>query len=370
MKIGIVSTWPPEKCGIAEFSSDVCKALQHQGAIVVPIYCVDSAANAVNGEYQLISRDLASYTHCAHCLNSSDIDIICIQHEFGIFGGDWGEYILHFSSELQKPIVTIFHTVITKKNAFNRILSDVVVRLSSHSSAVVVMSHKAYDILVNDHTIAPDKIHVIPHGVPYALTYDKIEARKQLQLPDRVIVSTFGLMHPNKGLEYSILALKQCLRRGDDLMFYIIGEQHPDLIGKYLNFVETLVEELDLNRNVFFVNRYVSRKELEMYFAATDIYVNSYPHKEQASSGTLAHAIGYGKAIICSAFWHAEELLKEGNGLLVDPCDIKSLSAVLSLLARNPALRSQLETTVTVSATRYRWDIIGRDFYNLFCSLQ
>lgn len=331
-----VSSYIPRKCGIATYTKDLTNAIN----ILNPIHLAEVLAINEFGEereypwevkVKIKQDDLQSYLDAAKYVNQSSTEFLHLQHEFGLFGGSGGEYILSFVEHLKKPLIVTFHTVLENPNPTQlRIVKE----LSAKSVAIIVMVQVAARRLRRVYKVPKSKIVVIPHGVP-DVPYGPTEPfKKLLGLPtDKIIMGSNNLLSRNKGLENAILAVKEVVKKFPNFIFLIIGETHP-LVKKfegesYREYLETLVKESGLEKNVSFINQYLSLDDLIHYLRAVDISITPYLDPSQTASGALSYAVGAGKVSISTPYLYAKEVLADGRGLLVPFKKVKPLSQAL-----------------------------------------
>jgi polysaccharide biosynthesis protein PslF len=300
------------------------------------------------------------------------LDIVVIEHEYGIFGGRDGDYILDFAQNLKKPLVTTLHTVLAKpsKNQ-RRILQE----LSRQSHHIVTMAQFSKKLLINIYGIPADKIQVIPHGVPFIQTNGTQEELKcRAGLAGRTVLSTFGLLNPGKGIEYAIQAAALVAKAYPDIIYLVLGRTHPcvkENFGEaYREKLEKLVSLLDIEKQVRFVDRYLTKNEIADYLFLSDIYVTPYLCREQAVSGTLAYAAGYGKAIVSTPYSYAKEMLAQGRGLLAAFADADSLAQCILELLQNPAKKARMEYLMQRMGRTMLWEQVAWDYVRVFSGLQ
>jgi len=346
VKIGYVSTFPPRQCGIATYTYDLVEAISRLSVTGAPeIIAINDKggfydySNLV--KFQIDREDPDSYRIAAKKINNSNIDIINLQHEFGLFGGPWGDYIITFLEELEKPVVTNLHTLqqnppVSLKNVLDNILE--------RSDFVTVMARIGIEILENDYDIFPDSVRYIPHGCPNVPLISSETIKNILGLNNRTILSTFGLLSRGKGIEYVIQALPKIIEEDSSILYLIIGQTHPEIRKQegesYRQYLMKLIDELGIGKNVRFVNRFVEKNELIRFLQATDIYIIPYPNKQQISSGTLLYALSTGKAIISTAFLHAEEVMSQG---VINRCEFKDPESISNSVLRLLNDRTSLE---------------------------
>ena len=371
-KIGFVSTYPPRECGIATYTKDLVDAISSLYILSPPIViAINDKGSHYNYEswvkYQIDRERFESYIDAAEYINDSDIDIINLQHEFGLFGGEWGEYVIKFLERLEKPVITTLHTVLLEPDPKAKMVME---RILENSDYVIVMARVGVQIMEQFYGTLTDKVRYIPHGCPN-VPFTKGEAIKgKLGLQDRITLSTFGLLSRGKGIEYAIKALPAILKEEPQILYLIIGETHPEVRKhegeEYREHLAILVESLGLEKNVRFVNRFLSKNELIRYLQATDIYVIPYPNKEQISSGTLMHALSTGKAIISTPFLQAEEVISEGCAMECGFRDPGSIADCVRIILQNDDIRNRLEKRAYEYSRFMIWPHVAMRHVNLF----
>lgn len=374
-KIAYVGTYPPKECGIATFTLDVVNAtdLAGWGSIV---FAVDDTApsephhdNKVVYTIEKENRD--DYLNAAKLLDSYKVSLLSIQHEYGIFGGDHGEYILDLCRAVTMPIVVTLHTVLPNPSEpQRRILKE----LENHAACFVVMAHKAVELLESVYGIAPGKIRFIPHGAPNAPFHAEKTAKEKLGLQGRRILSTFGLISPNKGIEDAIAAMPDVVKKEPTATYLVLGQTHPVIKRKegewYRESLVDQVHNLGLTDNVKFVDKYLTLQELIDYLLATDIYITPYyanPH--QITSGTLAYAMVTGKVIVSTPYLYAVELLAEGRGFLYPFRDSKKLSEIIENVLTNDALFEDTRHKAYDYGRSMTWQSVGIQYTQVFTEM-
>ncbi|PNY79764.1 glycosyltransferase family 4 protein [Deinococcus koreensis] len=368
-RVLILGNHTPRQCGIATFTADLADALlAAQPALDVRVAAMnDGQAYEYPGRVVLSidQHDHPDYLRAAAAINAMNVDVVCVQHEFGIFGGPAGSYLLGLLRALEAPVVTTLHTVLEEYSPEQR---AVVEELTVLSERLVVMSERAVSFLTAQ-GVPAGKIEFIHHGVPL-LIHDRDEEKARLGLQGRQVILTFGLLSPNKGLETAIRALPAVVRDHPDLTYLILGATHPHLRARegeaYREGLMALAESLGVSGNVRFENRFASLEELGRFIAAADIYLTPYLNREQITSGTLAYALGNGKAVVSTPYWHAEELLAQGRGELVPFRDEAALGAVLCRLLGDPAGRAALEARALEYGRHMSWPSIGAQYLDVF----
>ena len=297
------------------------------------------------------------------------IKLVCIEHEFGIFGGEEnGEYLIAFLDKLEKPAVVTFHSVVPNPSDERK---RVVMSIAKRSKAITVMAASAVDILVDNYGVDRNKIHVIHHGVPSIdLLKDNTSVKRSLGLDNRFVISTFGLINKGKGIEYAIKALPNIVKKFPNVLYLIIGETHP-IVRKqegeeYRNKLIRLVEKLGLKDNVKFYNKYLTLEEIIEYLKASDLYIYSALDKNQIVSGTLAYAMSAGKAIIGTPSIYAKEVLADGRGVVVEFKNVKSMEKTIFDIIENPSLRKNLEKNAYAFSRQMTWPNVATNYLNVF----
>jgi glycosyltransferase involved in cell wall biosynthesis len=322
-RIAFVGNYLPRQCGIATFTTDICTALASEFGgdrlFAIPVNDPDSAYDYPSQvRLELDQEDLASYERAAEFLNFNGNDLVCLQHEYGIYGGVAGQHILTLLGKLKMPVVTTLHTVLRDPNPEQRIVVEEIARLSDR---LVVMSKQAAEFLRDVYAVPWGKIDIIPHGVPDFQFMDPNYFKDRFGAEGKSVLLTFGLLSPNKGIENVIRALPAILARHPDVVYVVSGVTHPHIRRRdgesYREGLLALAEKLGVAPNLILVNRFVSAEELVEQVGAADIYITPYKQEAQIVSGTLAIALGAGKAIISTPYWHAKELLADNRGVIV-----------------------------------------------------
>ncbi|MCX6798605.1 MAG: glycosyltransferase family 4 protein [Candidatus Diapherotrites archaeon] len=376
--IHFMSSYPPRECGIATFTKDLLSAIEGKKnpglqcrvvAMNDNLYSTYAYPKQVNLQIQQDDHD--SYFRAADKLNKSKkTKVVCIQHEFGLFGGAYGDYLIPFLEELEKPVVTTFHSILPGDPRPERHRKYVVKKICQNSAKVVSISGYGKEILVQKYGVPADKIVVIPHGVPEIPFRQEEKAKAELGFKGRKVLSTFGLMSRHKGIHYVIKALPRIVEKHPDVLYLVIGETHPQVRKtegeRYRNSMKKMLNKLDLRGHVKFENRYVSLEEICKYLQATDVYITPYYDPSQISSGTLAYAVGAGKACVSTPFLHAKDILRHGRGILVP---FKSSSAIASSVNRildDNLLRRKLERSAFNYTRGWTWPSVAETYIELF----
>lgn len=371
LHLAFVSTYPPRACGIATFTQDLVREIEKVPGIAAPSVVAmerEPLQYGLRVRSTIREQERADYVRAAERLNASSVDVVVIEHEYGIYGGADGEYILDFARALEKPLVTTLHTVLPEPSANQRRILRELGRLSSR---VVTMARRSRDLLARVYGIGVDRIEVIPHGVPLLKPSASKQALKQhYGLAGRSVMSTFGLLSEGKGIEYGIEAVAQVVRRHPDLCYLVLGKTHPNIVAqegeRYREKLEGLVQQYGIAQNVRFVNRYLTKQEIVDYLALSDIYLTPYLGKDQAVSGTLAYAAGSGKAIVSTPYRYAEEMLADGRGLLAAFRDAGSIASAVERILDAPEAARQMERKMRALGRSMFWDRVARKYETMF----
>jgi len=367
--IAFISTYPPRRCGIATFTADLVAAVKKwtQGRLRTVVIAIDEPNEQLNYSeevhYTLDQHDAVEYVRAAEFLNYSNVRAVSLQHEFGIFGGRDGAYVLDLLRELRCPIITTLHTVLEQPTDTQRAIFEELIVLSS---LLVVMSNKAAEFLTEVYDAPEQKIRLIHHGVPEIPLVEPHLYKEQFEMSGRELVLTFGLLSPGKGIEYALQALPKVVRHYPDLCYVVLGATHPNIVREqgesYRLSLQRLARRLGLQRNVLFTDRFVELAELCEFLKATDFYVTPYLNREQITSGTLAYALGAGKPIISTPYWYAEELLADGRGVMVGFRDSDAIADALLSLLDNPAKVREMRANAYEFSRRMTWTEVGRHY--------
>ncbi len=375
MKIAYISTFMPRPCGLATFNSNLKNAIEinlltkNQGSYVVAINDsdeVDQYHYDKEVKYVIRQQHQKDYIQAANQINNSAADVCIMQHEFGIYGGDSGIYVLPLIKRIEKPLITILHTVLQDPSYIQKLIIQ---EIANQSSRIVVMAEKAVDFLKNIYNIPKEKITLIEHGVPdYDDSIEKILSKTDL-LPGKRVLLTFGLISRNKGLETMIKALPAVVKNHPDVVYTIIGKTHPHILKnqgeEYRDYLKKLASDLGVSKNVNFINKFLAEDELMDYLKAAEIYITPYLNEAQITSGTLSYAVGAGAAVISTPYWHAQELLANNRGKLFDFGDHEQLSSIINnLLTDARSLKNIRDNAYTYGLT-LRYPKIGKIYLNL-----
>ena len=370
-KIAFVGDYLPRKCGIATFTHDLRNAVDQFAmaeCIVVPVDDIEGGYEyPPEIRFQIAEQELKSYRRAADFINFSNVDVVSLQHEFGIYGGLAGGHILAFLRDLRVPVVTTHHTVLATPDANQRRAMD---QLAELSTRMVVMTERSRDMLRTVYNVPDNKIDLIVHGIPDRPFADPNVCKDQFGVEGRHVGLTFGLLSPNKGIEHVLQALPDVIREVPDFVYLILGATHPSLVRnegeKYRIGLERMAKELGIQKHVIFYNRFVELDELTEFIGAADLYITPYLNAEQAVSGTLAYAFGCGQAVISTPYWHAEELLADDRGVLVPFADSAAMGrGIISLLKDDPRRQSMRERAYRLGR-EMTWKHVAELYVNSF----
>ena len=371
-KIAYVSSYPPRECGIATFTKNLLFATNQLGIFRKPQVIAINEKEAIYNYDRLvrcqIRRDFQKdYVKAASYINSSKVDLVNLQHEFGLFGGEWGEYINSFLEELQKPVVSTLHTI---SPSFEPKAQTVLKQIAKHSSKIITMTNTATKILMA-YNVPRSKIEIIQHGCPDVPFVESNKVKPSLfGLKGKIILSTFGLLSRSKGIQHVIKALPEVVEKYPEIVYLVIGETHPEVRKfegeRYRKKLIKLVDDLDLYENVKFHNRFLRERELIKYLQATDIYITPSLEPNQISSGTLVYAMGAGKAIIATPYLHAQEALAEGRGLFCKFRDHRSITENIIQLLEDEKQKRIMQRTVYNYSRDFTWAVVAKRYAELF----
>ena len=371
-RIAVVGNYLPRRCGIATFTTDLCDAIHAEyGAtelLALPVNDTDEGYEYPDRvRFELSEDNLASYREAADFLNFSNVDLVCLQHEYGIYGGRAGAHILELLRRLQMPIITTLHTVLRDPDPDQRAVLNEIAALSDR---LVVMSRNSADILQEVFKVSPDKIDLIPHGIPDLPFTDPSFYKDSFGVEGKSVLLTFGLLSPNKGLENVIHALPRILSRHKNVVYMISGVTHPHILrregDKYRNSLQNLAKELGVEDHVIFRNRFESPEDLVKLIGAADIYITPYKQKAQVVSGTLAYAFSAGKAIISTPYLHATELLDNERGALVPFDDPEAIAANTIALLDDDTGRHAMRRRAYLYARDMVWTRVAQKYMKSF----
>jgi glycosyltransferase involved in cell wall biosynthesis len=371
-RVAVIGNHLPRKCGIATFTTDLCDAIHAEyGAtelLALPVNDTpEGYSYPARVRFELCQDDLASYRQAADFLNFSNIDLVCLQHEYGIFGGSAGAHILELLRRLHMPVVTTLHTVLREPDVDQRMVMEEIAALSDR---LIVMSRQSSEILQEVFRVPVSKIDLIPHGIPGLAFTDPTFYKDAFGTEGKDVLLTFGLLSPNKGIENVIQALPAILSRHSNVVYMISGVTHPHVLRhegeRYRRYLQKLARDLGVQDHVIFRNRFVSPQELVELVGAADIYITPYKHKGQVVSGTLAYALSAGKAIISTPYLHAIELLEEERGVLVPFDDPQKIAEKTIDLLDNGTARHAMRKRAYLYARDMVWDRVAQQYMGSF----
>src|ERR1700761_503151 len=371
-RIAFIGNYLPRQCGIATFTTDLCTAVaaEYGGSrlFAIPVNDPDSSYDYPERvRLELSQEDQASYERAAEFLNFNGNDLVCMQHEYGIFGGVAGSHILTLLRKLKMPLVTTLHTVLREPDSDQCAVLDEIAHLSDR---LIVMSEHAACLLRDVYGVPAGKIDLIPHGVPDLPFTDPNYYKDLFRTLGKPVLLTFGLLSPNKGIENVIRALPRILEEHGDVVYIVSGATHPHIRRregeKYRDSLHALASELGVSSHVIFNNRFVSPEELVEHVGAADIYITPYRQEAQVVSGTLAIALGAGKAIISTPYWHAKELLANGRGVIVPFDDHESIASAVLQLLENDAERHAMRKRAYLHSRETTWPKTARAYMASF----
>ncbi len=371
-RIAFVGNYLPRQCGIATFTTDLCEAVAAAApeatCFAIPINDrPEGYAYPPRVWFEIPEEDLTAYRRAAEFLNINDVDVVCLQHEYGIFGGPAGSHVLTLVRELRMPVVTTLHTILQEPGDEQRAVLE---ELAALSDRLVVMTQRGKEFLQTIYGVPESKIDVIPHGIPDVPFVDPNFYKDRFGVEGKTVLLTFGLLSRNKGIEYVIEALPAILERHPEVVYIVLGATHPHVRQRegesYRLFLQRRVRELGIEAHVIFHNRFVSLEELVEFIGATDIYLTPYLNREQITSGTLAYTVGCGKAVISTPYWHAEELLADGRGMLVPFRDAQAIAEAVNWLLDHETERHAMRKRAYLYGRQMVWPEVARRYLESF----
>ena len=374
--VAVIGNYLPRQCGIATFTTDLVEGLSAEAP---DIYCWAAALNDKPEGYpypekvrfEINQNKLTDYSIASQFLNISQTDIVCVQHEYGLFGGPAGSHLLKLLGDLRMPVVTTLHTVLKDPAPEYR---AVMCKLSDLSDKLVVMSHKAHDFLKDIYDVPEDKIVFIHHGIPDTPFIDPSFYKDKFGVEGKKVLLTFGLLSPNKGIENVLQALPAVIKKHPDVAYIILGATHPHILKShgdaYRILLQQLVGKLDIGAHVIFQNRFVELKELCEFLGIADIYVTPYLEEAQITSGTLAYAMGTGKAVISTPYWYATEMLAEGRGRIVPFHNPDAMAEQIIELLDNDVERHAMRKKAYTFSREAVWKEVSRKYLQVFSEVR
>ena len=371
-RIAFLGNYLPRLCGIATFTHDLCEAIANAEP------ASDCFVGAVNDrlsgyayparvQFELQEKEFDSYGRAADFLNFHNADVLCVQHEFGIYGGPAGSHLLALLEEVRMPVVTTLHTILREPDAAQKIVMQ---GLVAHSDRLVVMSHKGAEILRETYGVPDAQVDIIPHGIPDLPFIESSFYKAQFGVEGRQVLLTFGLIGPGKGIENVIEALPEIVRRHPNVVYLVLGATHPHLLERegerYRLSLERLTGDQGVAEHVIFYNRFVSPDDLREFIGATDIYLTPYLNEAQVTSGTLAYFFGSGKGVVSTPYWHAQELLADGRGVLVPFRNPQAMAAGVSELLSDPARLEKIRHDAYAMGRDMIWPAVAQQYLDSF----
>jgi len=371
-RIAFLGDFPPRLCGIATFTHDLCEAVA-EAAPASECYVgavndrIDAYEYPQRVHFEMDEKDLDSYRRGADFLNFNNADVLCVQHEFGIFGGPAGSHLLALLKEVRMPVVTTLHSVLRDPNPAQRKVMEELVR---RSDRVVVMAQKGAEILRETYGVPEAKVDIIAHGIPDIPFIDSSFYKAQFGVEGRMVLLTFGLLGPGKGIEYVIEALPEIVKRHPNVVYLVLGATHPHLVARdgesYRLSLKRLAEDRGVKEHVIFYNRFVSLEDLKDFIGVTDVYLTPYLNEAQITSGTLAYVFGAGKAVVSTPYWHAQELLAEGRGTLVPFRDPRAIAEGVCGFLDDPIHLQQVRETAYQMGRGMIWPATAKRYLESF----
>src|SRR6266850_1163332 len=371
-RIAVIGNYLPRQCGIATFTTDLCGAIAAEYGtarlLALPVNDTDQGYDyPPRVRWALAQDDVKSYQDAAEFLNFNNIDMVCLQHEYGIFGGPAGSHILHLLRGLKMPLVTTLHTVLRQPNPDQMLVMEEIAELSDR---LIVMSQLSSQFLQEVFKVPGSKIDLVPHGVPDLPFLDPNFYKDRFGVEGKAVLLTFGLLSPNKGIENVIQALPQILSKHQNVVYLVAGATHPHVLrrdgDKYRATLQALAKEMGVESQVIFHDRFVSTEEMAEFIGAADIYITPYRHEAQVVSGTLAYALGAGKAIISTPYWHAIELLDDRRGALVPFEHPGAIAQKTIELLDTPAIRHAMRKRAYLFSREMVWKRVAQGYMESF----
>ncbi|MBD1366890.1 glycosyltransferase family 4 protein [Mucilaginibacter sp. ZT4R22] len=375
MKIAYISTYPPRECGIATFNKNLMLAINAnfpkrktllEGGFVVALNDSENLQEYEYPEdvkYVIRQNHQKDYIRAANYINTSAVDAVILEHEFGIYGGESGIYILPLINRLEKPLISILHTILKDPSYVQRII---IREIAEQSSKIVVMSKRAVEFLTTIYDIPVEKIQIIEHGVPDLEAPEENPVKTLTPFKNHRVMLTFGLISRNKGLETVVKALPKIVAKHPDVMYVILGNTHPGVVKhsgeEYRDHLKSLAAQLKVSQHLCFINKFVAEDELIDYLTAAEVYVTPYLNEAQITSGTLSYAVGAGAAVVSTPYWHATELLADDRGRLFDFKNSDALAETVNELLDDDALLNELKENAYEYGLHLRWPVIGSEF--------
>ena len=375
-RIAVIGNYLPRQCGIATFTTDLCAAISAEYGsarlMALPVNDTEQGYDyPARVRWSLAQDDVKSYQDAAEFLNFNNIDLVCLQHEYGIFGGEAGSHILHLLRGLKMPVVTTLHTVLREPDPNQLMVMEEIAELSDR---LIVMSQLSSQFLQEIFKVPGRKIDMVPHGVPDLPFLDPNFYKDRFGVEGKAVLLTFGLLSPNKGIENVIQALPEILSKHKNVVYIVAGATHPHILrregDKYRASLHALAKEVGVESQVMFHDRFVSPEEMAEFIGAADIYITPYRYEAQVVSGTLAYALGAGKAIISTPYWHAIELLDDRRGALVPFQNPGAIALKTIELLNTPAIRHAMRKRAYLFARDMVWKKVAQGYMESFARVR
>jgi glycosyltransferase involved in cell wall biosynthesis len=372
-KLALLGTYSPRKCGIASFTYDlfhhICKDRNNCSVIAMND---DAAYNyPTEVKFQINQHSLDDYIRVSEEINQSDIEVVCIQHEFGIYGGENGKYLLEFMKRLNVPMVTTLHTVLDNPSDSQK---EIIQEIGKRSSQLIVMSEMGKNMLEIIYRLESYKIQVIEHGIPDPDQFPFKDYKEEFGIEGKKVLLTFGLLSQSKGIETTLKALPEIIKKHSNVVYVVLGASHPHVIKhegeSYRQKLMELSRQLQISSHVIFVDRFVTQEELFGFLQMSDIYIIPYLSEKQITSGTLAYAMATDNAVVSTPFWHAQEALAEDKGIFFGFNDSNSLGKIVTRLLDNQSLLVHYQKRAANYARQFLWRNIGEKYLKLFQSIR
>lgn len=367
-----VATYPPEECGLATFTKDTADAVDFAADDAVSsVMAIQKTRHVPNGDSRVIhvidNGNTGSYRLAAEVVNQGPCNVVSIQHEFGLYPGEWGARLMDFVRSCEKPIITTFHTLLTEPPSLpKRLIREIAI----HSKYAIVMTHIAAQLLSDVYSVDSKIIRVIPHGVPEVPFTRQSNRKERLGLQGRSVICTFGLINRGKGLEQMIRAMPQISAQLPNALYLVVGATHPLVKLQegevYRDSLAELAESLGVAENVQFVNQYLSLPDIISHLQACDVFVTPYPGRDQIASGTMAYALATVGAVVSTPYLYAEEVLADGRGLLVPFGDSAAMAESVIRLLASPPLLGEMRLKAYEYSLDMFWPSVGRRYLDLF----
>lgn len=366
-KMTFLSTYPPRACGLATFTEDLVNEIDKTTLFRPNVIAVTNTEEYEDSRVvnKLSQHNRDSYFQTARWVNTHT-ELLVIEHEYGIFGGECGEYIIDLAKSLTIPFIITTHTVLMNPSSKQRIVLRELGRLSA---MVVTMAESTVPLLIKTYGIEPNKIVVIAHGVPSLLVKPREELKVKYGFDGKQVISSFGFISPAKGLEYGIEAIAKIVPQYENLVYLILGKTHPCVKERngesYRASLIALAERLSVSDNIRFIDKYLIKEEVITYLKMSDIYMTPYLSKEQAVSGTLAYAVGCGRVVVSTPYRYAQELLGDGRGMLAEFSNSDSLASCISDILQNPMQKKEMERKTLVVGQTMTWAKVAERYTKL-----